>query len=132
MKVAALLGPPSVMHLLMHDTRGRRHPLDIARTDDAGVARRITMGDRALVHNRHGLEATMRMRTDSARMVGGWKVPRARVVQHEKRIDGPIEIVARKQVTHWETVTDHMRRSGMIYPQNFFRGRHVRRHDAPP
>ena len=72
----------------------------------------------------------MRMLADSSRVVGRCKMLRASVVQHEKRVDGSIQIVARKKVAHGEAVADHMRRSGLIDTQDFLHRCYVRCHDV--
>ena len=130
LKCAALFRPLGFVQFLVHDARGGRHPLDVSWADHAGVACRIPVSHRAVIHDGDRLKSAMGMLADSSRVVGRCKMLRASVVQHEKRVDGSIQIVARKKVAHGKAVADHMRRSGMIDTQNFLRRRYVRCHEV--
>ena len=130
LKGAALFRPLGFVQFFVHDARGGRHPLDVSGADHAGVTCRIPVGHRALIHDGDRLKSAMRMLADSPRVVGRRKMLRPGVIQHKKRVDIAIQIVARKEVAHREAVADHMRRSGMIDTQNFLRCRYVRCHDV--
>jgi hypothetical protein len=52
--------------LLVQDAGGGGHPLHVAGADQAAFAGRVAMLDLALIDDRDGLEAAMRMNADAA------------------------------------------------------------------
>jgi hypothetical protein len=62
----------------------RRHPLHIARPDHAAVAGRIAVRDFALVDDRDGLEAAVRVLPDSPRLLRCRKIRRPSIVEHQE------------------------------------------------
>src|SRR5262245_30101243 len=129
MKGPALLRPVLLVHLFMDYTRRSRHPLHIAWPDDSGIASRVSMGYEAFVHDGDCFKATMRMLADAPRMIRRRKELWARIIEHQKRIDLSIQIVAREKVPNGESVTNHMGRSGLIDTEHFFVDRCCRSHD---
>jgi len=70
---------------LVNDAPSGRHPLAIARLDDASIAHRVGMLDLPVEGNGDGLEATVRMLTyATGRAIVRWKVARGGVVEHEE------------------------------------------------
>jgi len=90
LKCAAFFRPPGFVQLLMDDARRGRHPLDVSWANDAGVACRIPVRHRAVIHDGDRLKSAMGMLADSPRVVGRRKMLRAGIVQHEKWVDGSI------------------------------------------
>src|ERR1041384_6418596 len=116
------------MHLFMDDTRRRRHPLHITWTNHTEMACRITMGQEALIDDRHGFEPTVRVFADPS-----WAVRRgiergACIVQHDKWAQRSVQIVAWKQIPDVESVPDDMLRPRLI---NFYIDRHRGFHCKP-
>jgi len=75
------------MELFVQNSVSGRHPLDVAGTDDAALAGRITVGDLPLVDNRDRLEAAMGMLPHATRRGAGGEFRRARVVKQQKRAE---------------------------------------------
>ena len=88
---AALTRETLLVIFLMEDARAGRHPLDVARADNAAGARAIVVRDASLERDRNRLEAAVGMRTDAAP-----KVLRRRI--HERRV--VVEQQERTQRTH--------------------------------
>src|SRR6202042_1464273 len=53
--------------LIVQYSRGRRHPLHVARTDYSAVARRVSMRNLTLINDGYGLEPSMGMFAHPAR-----------------------------------------------------------------
>jgi hypothetical protein len=56
----------------------------------------------------------MRMLADATRVLGRGKKSGTGIVQHEKGIDLPIQLIAGKEVAHGKPVPDHMRGPWLI------------------
>ena len=85
MEFAAAAGEFRAVHLFMQQTGAGGHPLHFALADAAAVAGGVLVVDLAFEHQRHGLEAAMRMPADAARLVGRREVRRAGVVEQQER-----------------------------------------------
>src|SRR5262245_8566929 len=120
MKGPALLRPVLLVHLFMDDTRRSRHPLHIAWPDDSGIASRVSMGYEAFVHDGDCFKATMRVLADAPRMIRRRKELWARIIEHQKRIDLSIQIVAREKNPNEQSDTNHISRSRLIEAQQVF------------
>jgi hypothetical protein len=74
---AALRGEVALVLLLVDDAGGGGHPLDVAGSELAGVAGGVAVLELALVDDRDGLEAAVRVLADAAgRAVGpNWVGP---------------------------------------------------------
>jgi hypothetical protein len=94
------------MKLVVHEPRGRRHPLHVAGTDSSATARGIAMLHFACVDDRHGLESTMRMLTDAETRVGRGKLHRPRIVEQQEWIVDDAQVRVGQQRSDRESVTD--------------------------
>src|SRR5690606_41886138 len=94
------------MIFLMNNAAGGRHPLHVARTDDAAIAGRIAVLDFALIDDRDGFETAMRMLADAAPLRRRFEMIRPAVVQQQERTDVCAEAVIRKERAHGEAVAD--------------------------
>src|ERR1700730_18089775 len=92
----------------MHESRGGRHPLDIAGTDDATPARGVAMLDLAAVGNCDRLEPAVRMGADPAPSFRGRKILWPSVIQQQKRRYFLAEVIVRKNAAHGKPVADPM------------------------
>ena len=63
----ASLGEARRMKLLVEDAARRRHPLHVARTDDAALAGRIPVRDLAVINDSDRFKPAMRMLIDATR-----------------------------------------------------------------
>ena len=71
--------PPRIAalrHFLMHDARTGGHPLHVACTQQAGVAQRIAVLDRAVQHIGDGFDAPVRMPWETFEVIIGALVPK--------------------------------------------------------
>jgi len=74
------------MEFLVNDAPAGRHPLNISGLDDALIADRIGMLDLPVEGNGDGLEAAVRMLTDSLGRTGvGGEGLGSGIVEHKKR-----------------------------------------------
>jgi hypothetical protein len=104
-------GPPRAgiglaVELLVHDARGRGHPLHLAGADGAAAAGRVAVRDLAVVDDGHGLEAAVRVRAHAAPFRGRLEHHRAAVVEHEEGRERGGVVVVREQGAHRKTVAD--------------------------
>src|SRR6188508_3310966 len=74
--------------LLMNDTAGGGHPLDVARSDDPAVPGRIAMCNLSVIDERHGFEAAMRVLSHASWTVGGIEPMRTRIIKKQERAHG--------------------------------------------
>jgi hypothetical protein len=91
---------------LVNEPARRRHPLHVARSDDAAAARGIAMLDFTRVDDRHGFESAMRVLADAFALAGRRKSRRARVIEQQERRKVRRPLVVRKDAAHREPVTD--------------------------
>ena len=71
----------------MNDAIAGRHPLHIARADDAAATGGIAVSHFALVGDGHGFKTFVWVLADAAWAVAvGFEIIRSRIVQHQKRI----------------------------------------------
>src|ERR1700730_3557288 len=92
----------------MHESRGGRHPLDLAGTDDAAPARGVAMLDLAAIGNRDRLEPAVRVGADSAPLFRGRKILRPGVIQQQKRRYFLAEVIVGKNAAHGKSIADPM------------------------
>ncbi len=78
-------------HLLVQDAAAGGHPLHVARTDDAGVAEAVAVGDGAFQHISDGLDAAVGVGGETGEIVGG--VIRSEVVEEQEGV-GEIQQVS--------------------------------------
>src|SRR5262249_35821373 len=115
---AAALRERLRMELLVHQAGCGRHPLDVAGTDPATVARGVAMLDLALVDDRHRFEAAMRMLADAAPMLGRIEVRRSCVVEQQERAEWRTQRVVREQTSHGKPVSYPMSVWSSVYAQH--------------
>ena len=92
----------------MQDASACCHPLHIARSDHAALARGISVCNFTLVHNADCFESAVRMLTHTARFCSRCKLRRARIVQQKKWAELFTQALVIKQRTHGETITHPM------------------------
>src|ERR1700722_5176590 len=92
----------------MEDAGACRHPLHIARANDAASPRGIAMGDLTFINNGHSLETAMRMLADAARLAGRFEHSRAAEIQEEKGADLTAELLIVEKSTDGEAVAHPM------------------------
>ncbi len=102
--------------LLVKDARCRRHPLNVARTDDAGVARVVAMSDGAFPRESDRLEAAMGMPPDAAlAAIEGRKFLRRSVVHQDEGADAlRSQVGTRKVGRHVKAVADPVKRRAVV------------------
>jgi hypothetical protein len=105
MEAPAAPGEFRAVHLFMQEPGAGGHPLHFALADAAAVAGGVFMVDFAVEHQRHGLEAAMRMPADAARLVGGREVRRAGMVEQQERRKLRVALIVEHGVDG-ETVAD--------------------------
>ncbi|MNH21198.1 hypothetical protein D3C79_809960 [compost metagenome] len=108
------------MELFMDDAIGRRHPLHVARADQATRTCGITVLQLALVDNGHGLETTVRMLPDPAPGIGWGKGVRAGIVQQQERADLAGQVVIGEQAAHREAIAYPVGVRAAVNTQNLF------------
>jgi len=102
---AAALCETGAVVFLVHETRGRRHPLHVSRTDQTAASGGVAMLDFAFVHDRHRLEAAMRMLAH-AFALGGWRKNRGpRVIEQQERRELGRVLVIGKDSAHGKAVS---------------------------
>jgi hypothetical protein len=76
-------------HLGVHDAAPRRHPLHAARLQQADVADAVVVAHAAGEHDRHRLEAAVRMVREAAHVVA--RRVAAERVEHEERVEAALQ-----------------------------------------
>lgn len=94
--------------LLVHDPRGRGHPLDIALADGSAPTRRIAMRQLARIDDGDGLEPPVRMRADTEPLIGRRKAVRSDIVEKQEGREDRAEIGIEEKGAGGKAVADPM------------------------
>ena len=127
MELAAAARELRAVHLLVQQTGAGGHPLHFALADAAAVAGGVLVVDFAFEHQRHGLEAAMRMPADAARLFGRREIRRAGVVEQQERRKLGVALVVEHGVNR-KAVADPVPLGLAVDAQNVF---HAASMDAP-
>jgi hypothetical protein len=116
---AATLRERTGMKFIVHDARGRRHPLHVSGADHAAATARIAVFHLTLVHDRDGLETAMGMLADAARFARRFEVGGCRMIEEQKRAEQGRVVVIAEQGTNREPVADPMGRGSASQADDF-------------
>ena len=86
----------------------------------------------AFVDNGDGFKPTMRVFSHPTGMIRRLEVLRPRIIQHEKRADLAVEIVAGKEIPHGKPVAYHVSRARLIHADQFFHCHRFCGHEDSP
>jgi hypothetical protein len=80
--------------------------MHVAGVDDAPLSDRVAMDDLAVIHNRHGLKATMRVGPNPAWPARRLELVRTRVVEQQKWAEFASKLIIREDPTNGESIPD--------------------------
>ena len=94
------------MEFLVDDAVTRSHPLHVSRTNLSAATAGVAMLHLALISDRHGFKALVRMPTNAPLFITGRKLIRRGVVEQQERTQLTAQPVVIKHGAHGEAVAD--------------------------
>src|SRR5258706_8460083 len=107
------------VELLVEQPRAGRHPLHVAGSDAALVARGVAMVDFAVVDHRDGFEAAVRMPVDAARRLRRLELHRPGMIEQQERRQLIAEIAVMEYGAHRKAVADPVRLACLLDAADF-------------